>query len=69
MQLLAVIIRAINEKNFFDVSHKRANVSLGPPPKGLYFSLLGEIFFHLFSKRAMPLIIRGNVGLNYPLTH
>ena len=51
MQLLAVIIRAINEKNFFNVSHKRANVSLGPSPKGLYFSLLGEIFFSPFLKK------------------
>ena len=26
---------------FFNVSHKRANVSLDPPPKSLYFSVLG----------------------------
>ena len=59
MQLLAVIMMAINEKrafeelkraHFFNVSHKRANVSLGPPPKGFHFSVLREIFFSPFLK-------------------
>ena len=59
MQLLAVIMMAINEKrafeelkrtHFFNVSHKRANVNLGPPPRGFHFSVLGEIFFSPFLK-------------------
>ena len=54
-------MRAINEKrafeklkrvHFFNVRHKRANVSLDPPaPKGLHFNILREIFFSPFLKK------------------
>ena len=68
--------KELKKAHLFNISHKTANVSLDPshpppsplPPKGLYFSILGEKMFPPFLKKAMPPIIRGNVELNYPLT-
>ena len=63
---------AINEKrafeelkraHFFNVSHRRANVNLGPPSRGFHLSVLGEIFFFTFSqKRQCPTLSEAMLG-------
>ena len=66
--------KELKRAHFFNVSHKRANISLDPPslppippPKGLYFSVLGEKNFSPFLKKGNASDYQRQCGLNYPL--